>query len=102
MNVSTNLASMLWLNVDQFFRAHPAVAIMLASGGIFYGGYQYLARGRKTGAFLWMSCAAVMSFGFSIGALACRMWTAGLTASALLGGQVWLMKHWFGGKAGSG
>jgi len=95
MNEPPMLEWIIVQSVDEFFRTHPAMAILLASGAIFYGGYQYLGKGKKQGAFLWMLWAAVMSFAFSIGALACKMWVAALTSLVLFVVQVLLMKRWF-------
>jgi hypothetical protein len=62
--------------IDEFFKAHPGVGIVLASGLIFLPGHRYFARGDKKWSFVWMLVAIVMSFGFSIGALFSKMWLA--------------------------
>ncbi len=81
--------------IGELFASYPAVGILLASGGFFYGGYQSLKERRTRVAFQWQLIAAFMSLAFSIGALFSKMWFSGLFAVVLFGVEVWLMKRWY-------
>ncbi len=95
MNAAAIIAGSLLTGMVEFLKSHPAMGILLASGSVFGGGYQYLARGDKTWSFLWMLCASVMSIGFAIGAFVEKMWVSSLVAVLIFTTEVWLMRRWF-------
>jgi hypothetical protein len=94
------LATFVYWGIEKWLRVHPALLGLLFSGGAFYGGYQYLADGHRTGAFLWMLMGAVAALTFSIGAIFSGMHVDGAVVMVAFGFEVLLMRRWLGGKSG--
>jgi hypothetical protein len=86
-----------WAGIEEFLKAHPAVALLLLSSLFVLSAYQDITDERKTGAFLWMFWAAFISLGSCLSTLFLRMWVSSLASLLLLAGEVWLIRRWFQG-----
>lgn len=76
-----------------FFLKHLVIAALLASAFWFYGGYQYVAKGKQIVGIAWQLIGVFLLGAFCVHAAFSRGWFSLIVALAAITTELWLIRR---------
>jgi len=80
--------------VLDFFSKHLVIAALLASALWFYGGYQYLAKGKRIVGLSWQFIGVLVLGAFCVNAILSRNWYSLIVAVGAIAVELWLIRRY--------
>jgi len=80
--------------VVDFFSNYPVIGALLASALWFYGGYQYLVKGKQIVGLSWQFIGVLILGAFCINAILSRAWYSLMIAVGAITVELWLIRRY--------
>jgi hypothetical protein len=81
--------------IMNFMSDHLVLGALLASVLWFYGGHQYLASGKRSGALGWQTIAVLILVAFCVNAILNRAWLSLAVALGAMLAEIWIIGKWW-------
>ena len=80
--------------VLDFFSKHLVIAALLASALWFYGGYQYIVKGKQIVGLSWQLIGVLVLAAFCINAVLSKSWYSLIVALGAITVELWLIRRY--------